>query len=101
MDATDQSADDVSAFQAFVQKHNRNYLTKEEYSARLGIFAQNLALIRSHDSVAAGYRIGLNKFADMSLEEFNKMMGFKEITPDSLSDGKFLEPEDEVPDFVD
>ena len=76
--SSDKSAEDVAAFQKFVQKHNRNYLTKEEYSARLGIFAQNLEIIRQHDPVATGYRIGVNKFADMSLDEFNKMMGLVE-----------------------
>lgn len=52
-------------------------MTKEEYSARLGIFAQNLKIIRENDAAATGYKIGVNKYADMSLEEFNKMMGLK------------------------
>lgn len=43
----------------------------------------------------------MNKYADMSLEEFSKMMGLKEGAGTGDSDGKFLEPEDEVPDFVD
>jgi cathepsin L len=60
-----------------------------------------MAIIRKHDSATEGYRIGVTKYADMSLEEFSKMMGLKEESIDSGSDGKFLEPEDEVPDFVD
>jgi len=77
--SSDKSSEDVASFQNFVQKHNRNYLTKEEYSARLGIFAKNLEIIRQHDPVASGYKIGVNKFADMSLEEFNKMMGLVDV----------------------
>lgn len=98
-----QNSEDESAFQTFVQKHNRNYLTKEEYGARLGIFAKNLAIIRAHDAVAAGYRIGVNKYADLSLQEFEKMMGLKpDQEGDKSSDPKFLEPEDEdAPEFVD
>jgi hypothetical protein len=101
VDTSDKSAEDIAAFQNFVQKHNRNYLTKEEYGARLGIFAQNLQLIRLHDAAGTGYKIGVNKFADMSLDEFNKMMGLKEDAGADNQDGKFLEPEDEVPDFID
>lgn len=29
------NAEDTKLFQNFVEKHNRNYLTKEEYGARL------------------------------------------------------------------
>jgi C1A family cysteine protease len=84
--------EDVKAFQSFVQKHNRNYLTKEEYNARLKIFSNNLGLIRSHDPVTAGFAIGVNKFADLSLDEFDKMMGFKE---EQLAGDKFLEDDEE------
>ena len=69
-----------------MQKHNKNYLTKEEYTARLQIFANNLATIRKHDAEATGYKIGVNKFADLSLEEFDKMMGFKPLAEGPIDD---------------
>jgi hypothetical protein len=56
-------------------------LTKEEHSARLKIFSANLALIKGHDAEATGFKIGINQFSDMSLEEFQKMQGFKENPP--------------------
>ena len=67
------SQDELKAFQNFVTRHNRNYLTKEEHSARLAIFKSNLDLVHGHDAVASGFKIGINKFSDMGLEEFERM----------------------------
>ena len=79
-------------------KHNRNYLTKEEHNARLAIFKQNLDLVRAHDPVASGFKVGINKFSDMSVEEFEKMQGFKEIPDLGLDINKFLAEDDEEAD---
>lgn len=87
---------DVKAFQTFVQKHNRNYMTKEEYNARLHIFASNLEVIRQNDPTKTGYTLGVNKFADLSLSEFEKMMGFNEPTEED----KFLQEPDEDQEFT-
>ena len=67
----------LKTFQGFVQTHNKNYLTKEEYNARLAVFSKNLAFVMSHDSAALGFELGINKFADLSSEEFDKMQGLK------------------------
>lgn len=64
-------------FQNFLNKHNKNYLTKTEYDARYGVFKQNLAKIKAHKDGEDGYSLGLNKFADMSEDEFNNMLGLK------------------------
>ena len=109
LQATDPSIEqDAKAFQSFVQKHNRNYLTKEEYSARLGVFSKNLGVIRAHDPVASGYKLGVNKFADLTPEEFEKMMGFKPVEDTAnatTADNKFLdadgEDEEAHEEFVD
>jgi hypothetical protein len=74
---TSVSASDAEAFQAFVVKHNRNYITKEEFNARQAIFVANVAHIKAHDAVATGYTQGINKFADISEAEFNSMKGLK------------------------
>jgi hypothetical protein len=91
---TDVSVDDLKYFHKFIQRHNKNYLTKEEHSARLKIFSANLALVKAHDAKAAGFKIGINQFADMSIEEFKKMQGFKEeINADETN--KFLDDDDD------
>jgi len=92
----DVSVDDLKFFHKFIQKHNKNYLTKEEHAARLKIFSANLALVKSHDANATGFKIGINQFADMSLEEFKKMQGFKENPSDQ--DNKFLDDDDDEPE---
>jgi hypothetical protein len=89
----DVSVDDLKFFHKFIQKHNKNYLTKEEHAARLKIFSANLALVKAHDANATGFKIGINQFADMSLEEFKKMQGFKEKSSDQ--DNKFLDDDDD------
>lgn len=89
--SVDLSPDDIKAFQTFMQKNNRNYLTKEEHSARLKIFKANLDLVRAHDAVATGFKIGINKFSDLSLEEFEKMQGFRQLPEIN----KFLDEDDE------
>lgn len=88
----DISVEDLKTFQGFVQKHNKNYLTKEEHSARLKIFSANLALVKAHDVKATGFKIGITQFADMSLEEFQKMQGFREAPP--VETNKFLDDDD-------
>lgn len=76
-----------------MQKHNRNYLTKEEYNARLKIFSNNLGLIKSNDPNVSGFKLGVNKFADLSPQEWEKMQGLRAIQkPVQLS--KFLDEDD-------
>lgn len=45
--------------------------------ARMAVFKKNLEKVRSHNAVSAGYTLGVNKFADLSEEEWEKMQGFK------------------------
>ncbi len=95
------SDEDLKTFQGFIQRHNKNYLTKssnyfltkEEHAARLKIFSANLALIKSHDVNSTGFKIGVNQFADMSLEEFKRMQGFKEVPAEEKN--KFLDDDDD------
>ena len=89
----DVSVDDLKIFQSFIHKNNKNYLTKEEHSARLKIFSANLALVKAHDAQATGFKIGINQFADMSLEEFQRMQGFRVNPP--VQSNKFLDDEDD------
>jgi hypothetical protein len=47
--------------------------------------------VRGHDPLKTGFKIGINKFSDMTLEEFERMQGFKELP----AVNKFLEDEEE------
>jgi hypothetical protein len=65
-------------FNQFLSDNNKNYLTQDEFAARLVIFQQNLAAVESHDADTEGFSIDLNEFADLSPEEFRSTrLGFR------------------------
>ncbi|XP_054778209.1 ervatamin-B-like [Prosopis cineraria] len=68
---------DLGLFQQWMKQHGRIYSNSEESEARYDIFRRNLKYIRETNSrrskSPSGYHLGLNKFADMSPEEFRQM----------------------------
>jgi cathepsin L len=62
----------------FKRTFEKQYASAEEETSRRSIFEDNVALIRNHNLEADiglhTYTLGLNKFADMTNEEFNKQM---------------------------
>jgi len=54
----------------FKLKYNKVYTTAEEHSARLKIFSDNFDFVQNWDSVARGFEVEVNKFADLSNKEF-------------------------------
>jgi hypothetical protein len=77
LDEPDTRREEQQMFQEFVGKHNKNYLTKDEYKARLAIFKANLEIVRTHNAKNESYELEMNKFADFSPEEFGKLMGLR------------------------
>ena len=75
-------------------RHGKNYLTKAEYNARLKVFSDNLSLIRAHDPTKTKFRLALNKFADLTPEEFSSMQGLKVVTNNITDDNHTYEEED-------
>jgi C1A family cysteine protease len=64
-------------FHSFMNTHNRDY-TDQEYSERFKIFRENTAFIRKMNSLNKGFTLVVNKFADLSSEEFKaKYLGAK------------------------
>lgn len=66
-------------FNQFISNQGKNYLTKEEYNARLTIFKQNYEIVTQHNAENEDFKLELNGFADLSDEEFEKRQGFKKI----------------------
>jgi len=60
-------------FQDFVTKFERKYQTIKEFEDRFGIFRDNLMFIEKHNSEESSYTLGVNRFADMTTEEFVNM----------------------------
>ena len=59
-------------FQQFVNKFERIYGV-DEFEHRLSVFAQNLERIATMQRMDKGARYGVNKFADLTAEEFANM----------------------------
>jgi cathepsin L len=71
-----------SDFLAFKAKFDRNYASHEEESLRYSIFANHMEFINEHNAAYARgektFDVGINRFADMTTEEFaRKMNGYK------------------------
>ena len=60
---------DLSSFDEFIQRFDKNYDAKE-YHERKQIFNTNLEFIRDHNS--SNYSVGINKFMDMLPDELPK-----------------------------
>jgi hypothetical protein len=61
-------------FGKFVQQYGKTYASVEEFSARFGIFKNWMDHIGRHNAKAARtYDLALNKFADVTWQEFQSM----------------------------
>lgn len=70
-------------FTQYLSKFGKSYGTKEEYEFRLEQFRKSLEKVREHNSRNdVTYSLGINKFSDMTHEEYKRMLGFKK--PQSL-----------------
>jgi C1A family cysteine protease len=60
-----------------VSKFGRSYKSNSEFQNRLSNFAKNLDIVNSHNAKNVGFELELNKFADLSDQEFKSMLGFR------------------------
>merc|ERR1712223_352285 len=68
-----------SQFEAFEHEFGKNYKSSAERLTRFATFIKNVKEIEEHNkSGKSSYKKVINKFADMTPEEFNKVMnGYK------------------------
>jgi len=71
------TGDNDAEFQAFIAEHGRNYASSEEYNMRREIFYKGLEQIKEHNAKGLSYTLGVNKFADWTDEEYNRLLGLK------------------------
>jgi hypothetical protein len=65
-------------------KHGKSYGTREEYEFRFGRFREALGKVAEHNSRNdATYRLGINKFSDMTHDEYRRMLGYRHRSRDS------------------
>ena len=75
----------MGKFMTWTAIHKKSYQTKSEFSKRLSIYTKNANFIREYmltneaDEVAP-VQLELNKFADLTDEEYKVMLGYKKDT---------------------
>jgi Cathepsin propeptide inhibitor domain (I29) len=66
------------AFAKWSMEHGRNYSSPSEKTYRLAVFYKNFLRIHAENMTAQGYKLGLNKFSDLTKKEFlTKHTGFR------------------------
>lgn len=66
------SETDRAQFQSWMAHHKKSYSTAEETQRRLENFADNARFVREFDSKSAGFTVGLNQFADLTVQEYRE-----------------------------
>lgn len=72
------SSDDFE-FMKFVTKFNKNYKTPEEFEARFQNFVATHNFIQEHNTQGHLHQAGHNQFSDWTREEYQSMLGLKNI----------------------
>lgn len=66
--------DEVMAiYEEWLVKHGKNYNALGERDRRFQVFKDNLRFIDEHNSWNHSFRVGLNRFADLTNEEYRSM----------------------------
>jgi C1A family cysteine protease len=79
------------AFHGYIAKYGKNFGTKEDYAMRLSLFSENYHKVMHHnmmDAHTSGYTMEINKFSDMTPNEYKKMLGYKQSGANSSAGKK-------------
>jgi len=93
----------IDFFIDYVNEHSKSYDTNYDLEHAYDNFVKNLEIINSHDASKHGYSLGINKFADMSADEFDSIVKGSCVTK-ALRSGKcssFSSTKTDLPDSVD
>ncbi|XP_050210002.1 low-temperature-induced cysteine proteinase-like [Mercurialis annua] len=96
-------------YESWLVRHGKNYNGLGERERRFEIFKDNLRFVDEHNSVDRSYKVGLNRFADLSNEEYKRMylgtrMNRNHSRPVGLMSDRYLFKDgesNELPESVD
>ncbi|XP_074345215.1 cysteine proteinase mucunain-like [Apium graveolens] len=95
----------LSLYESWLVKHHKNYNALGEKEKRFEIFKENLEFIDDHNNgFNQSFKLGLNKFADLSNDEYKSMfLGGKMVRDKKgLKSDRFeFRVGDDLPEFVD
>jgi cathepsin L len=74
-----------SAFANFKTTYGKTYLESEELH-RFEVFKSNLDFVNNWDEKARGFQVGINKFADLTVEEFGAIYRGTRLTKEYVED---------------
>ncbi|KAH6772698.1 Granulin repeat cysteine protease family protein [Perilla frutescens var. hirtella] len=105
----DMGSDDqlMVLYESWLAKHGKAYNAVGEKEKRFEIFKENLRFIEEHNSVDRPYKVGLNRFADLSNDEFRSTfaggrLGRKpRLMSRRASDRYAVKAGEKLPEFVD
>ncbi|XP_034681797.1 cysteine proteinase RD21A-like [Vitis riparia] len=100
-------AEVMAVYEAWLVKHGKSYNALGERERRFEIFKNNLRFIEEHNAVNRTYKVGLNRFADLTNEEYrSRYLGRRDETRRGLrasrvSDRYSFRAGEDLPESVD
>lgn len=105
IEATPTSFVHLQQWNEFKLAHGKSYATVEEETARFNIFIENQRFIDEHnEGFKAGvhsFEVGMNKFGDMTNQEFRTMMNGYKYSPKKTNAPVFVAKSNDLPESVD
>ena len=98
--------DVMAVYEVWLTKHGKAYNALGEKEKRFQIFKDNLRFIDEHNAENRTYKVGLNRFADLTNEEYRSMYlgtrtGAKRRPSNKISDRYAFRVGDSLPESID
>ncbi|WCJ17751.1 Granulin repeat cysteine protease family protein [Euphorbia peplus] len=79
-------------YEMWLIKHQKNYNGLGEKETRFEIFKDNLRFVDEHNGLGLSYKVGLNRFADLTNEEYKSMfLGVKMERKNRVGKGRRIQ----------
>jgi cathepsin L len=93
-----------SSFASWKSLHGKQYGSEQEHNYRLGVYKFNLEYVEEHNRKNLGFTLGMNKFGDLTAEEFKILYNGMRINASQIVQSGNVHTHDdrfELPDSVD